>query len=354
MYRKMFMKNIAHFLTYNNAVPIFFGILFLGTTATFAASPEAREAVFAEHVAVQSVDNSYIVALDVDTFPFAVHITDITEDADTIYVTYTLDTVDVVSAVWQGVTVPRVLAVSKALLGNGDLAAYVENELTQVVAHEKNRLKETQKFERAIGTSPKVVATVYAGLVGRFFEPKEERIPQYTSQPNPNDPLFNPFPKPLVTWDEHNQPETPVATTPLEAPSYDYETEAPVVSIIGSNPAEVNVGATYSDLGAAVSDNRDRNLGFQVSLNNGPFIYIEELQVDTTVPGTHEITFKAVDGEGNVGFATRTVIVGGGTSASEVGGASDMPPEEPPAAGGDAVGAEDPPADITPAEEGLE
>ena len=38
-------KGIAHFIKYNNTVPIVLGLIFLSTTATFAATPAAREAV---------------------------------------------------------------------------------------------------------------------------------------------------------------------------------------------------------------------------------------------------------------------------------------------------------------------
>jgi hypothetical protein len=87
------------------------------------------------------------------------------------------------------------------------------------------------------------------------------------------------------------------------------DTEAPVISLNGNNPAEVTVGSSYTDLGATVTDNVDDNLGFKVSLNGGPQIDISELSVDTASTTTHTIVFTAIDTAGNIGTATRTVNV---------------------------------------------
>ncbi|HYF13249.1 MAG TPA: immunoglobulin-like domain-containing protein, partial [Candidatus Paceibacterota bacterium] len=71
----------------------------------------------------------------------------------------------------------------------------------------------------------------------------------------------------------------------------------------------VEVGSTYTDLGAVVADNVDNNLGYTVSLNGGAEITIDQLVIDTSVAGTHTIEFKATDQAGNTGTATRQVIV---------------------------------------------
>jgi trimeric autotransporter adhesin len=94
------------------------------------------------------------------------------------------------------------------------------------------------------------------------------------------------------------------------------DTIGPVIEIQGENPAHVNVGATYSDLGATVTDNVDQNLGFTISLDGGPAIDISQLSVDTSVAGEHTITFSATDQAGNTGMATRTVIVDAPPQAS--------------------------------------
>jgi hypothetical protein len=93
------------------------------------------------------------------------------------------------------------------------------------------------------------------------------------------------------------------ATTTPNDPS------APVISVNGNNPANIFVGDTYSDLGVIVTDNQDDNLGYLVSLDGGETLSPEQLLLDTSVAGTHTITYSASDSQGNVGTATRTVII---------------------------------------------
>ncbi|MBY0110632.1 hypothetical protein K2Y00_01340 [Patescibacteria group bacterium] len=200
-------NSIAHFIKYHNAVPIALGFIFLSMTATFAASEEARELVYDEEAVVRSVDNSYILSVNVEDYNLRMRITEIAEDGEYYYLTYEFDTIDVMDYVWKDVTVTKELRIAKALLGDGDLEVYAESELAQVRAAELARLKETQTLERAIGERQKIVATVYSGLVGKFIEPKVEQIPQYTVPALENDPLFVENPVPLVTWDANAERE---------------------------------------------------------------------------------------------------------------------------------------------------
>ncbi|MCL9972056.1 MAG: DUF5011 domain-containing protein, partial [Candidatus Pacebacteria bacterium] len=84
------------------------------------------------------------------------------------------------------------------------------------------------------------------------------------------------------------------------------DTEAPVITIVGNNPAEVTVGTTYADLGATVTDNVDQNLGITTLVNG---VEMTTVIIDTGTAGEHTVTYTATDLSGNVGTATRTVIV---------------------------------------------
>ncbi len=94
------------------------------------------------------------------------------------------------------------------------------------------------------------------------------------------------------------------------------DTEAPTITLNGNNPASVEVGASYSDLGATITDNVDTNLGYTVSLDNATSTSIDQLLLDTSVGGTHYLVFTAADQAGNTAHATRTVIVGNGDTAT--------------------------------------
>jgi concanavalin A-like lectin/glucanase superfamily protein/surface protein with Ig-like domain/type IX secretion system substrate protein len=77
------------------------------------------------------------------------------------------------------------------------------------------------------------------------------------------------------------------------------DTMAPTVTLNGSATMSLNAGATFTDPGATVSDNCDTNPTLMTSGT-----------VNTNVPGTHTLTYNAVDASGNVsGAVTRTVTV---------------------------------------------
>ena len=72
------------------------------------------------------------------------------------------------------------------------------------------------------------------------------------------------------------------------------DTVFPVITILGDNPASVELGSTYTDAGAT-SDG-----GESVSSSGS---------VDTDTVGTYTITYSATDAAGNTSTATRTVNV---------------------------------------------
>jgi hypothetical protein len=103
----------------------------------------------------------------------------------------------------------------------------------------------------------------------------------------------------------------PTATT---TPTSD--TEAPVFTLIGNNPATIEIGASYLDPGATVTDNVNTNLGFTYLLDG---VSVTSINIDTSEDRTYTITYSATDQAGNTGTAERTVIVGdGGTTTPSV------------------------------------
>lgn len=103
-----------------------------------------------------------------------------------------------------------------------------------------------------------------------------------------------------VTGDSNIISTSIANTTPSTGVSgSNVDTIAPVITISGNNPATINVGATYSDLGAIVTDN--------VSFGITPYVSGE--QIDTSVAGTHTVTYTARDEAGNWATSTRAVNV---------------------------------------------
>jgi len=84
------------------------------------------------------------------------------------------------------------------------------------------------------------------------------------------------------------------------------DTEPPTITLNGNNPAHINVGDSYTDLGATVSDNVDQNLGYKIFVNGSE---VQSVTLDTSTPATYAIDYSAVDASGNAATSTRTVDV---------------------------------------------
>ncbi len=79
------------------------------------------------------------------------------------------------------------------------------------------------------------------------------------------------------------------------------DTTAPVVSLIGSANIALNVGDTYTESGATASDTCDQSL---------PAVTIDSSAVDTSQPGSYQVTYNVSDSSGNTATQViRTVTV---------------------------------------------
>jgi hypothetical protein len=108
-------------------------------------------------------------------------------------------------------------------------------------------------------------------------------------------------------------PITP-ATAPTQAndattariPEPASELTPPTIEPIGETLITLSVGDSYTDDGARAFDKNGGELPLETYVNGAP---TELVIIDTSTPGTHVIEYRAVDGEGATGFATRTVRV---------------------------------------------
>ncbi|MGB0260008.1 MAG: immunoglobulin-like domain-containing protein, partial [Flavobacteriaceae bacterium] len=82
------------------------------------------------------------------------------------------------------------------------------------------------------------------------------------------------------------------------------DTEPPLVTVLGSNPYEINQGVTYVDPNPSVNaiDNVDGNISNQVQSTGSTYI-------NENIPGTYPVTYTVDDAAGNQGSAIRSVIV---------------------------------------------
>jgi prepilin-type N-terminal cleavage/methylation domain-containing protein len=78
------------------------------------------------------------------------------------------------------------------------------------------------------------------------------------------------------------------------------DVSAPVITLNGSNPTNINVGSTYSDAGATAIDDVDGDVTSKI---------ITTGTVNPSIVGTYTITYTVKDNAGNIATATRTVNV---------------------------------------------
>ena len=84
------------------------------------------------------------------------------------------------------------------------------------------------------------------------------------------------------------------------------DSEPPVITILGNNPATMTKGTPYADLGATVTDNVSENLGLHYYVNG---LFVMDISLDTNTVGTSTIDYVATDQAGNTATSTRTVII---------------------------------------------
>ena len=94
--------------------------------------------------------------------------------------------------------------------------------------------------------------------------------------------------------------------SPSSSPS-DATDTPPVIQINGDNPAIIQVGASYTDLGATITGPQaDLNLGIQTYLNG---TLESPIELDTSAAATDTIAYVVTDSQGLTSTSTRTVIV---------------------------------------------
>lgn len=101
----------------------------------------------------------------------------------------------------------------------------------------------------------------------------------------------------------------PLADAGTTEPPTNTPIEVPVITIQGNNPAHIDVGDTYIDLGAIVTDDKDHNLGMYTFVDGTE---VDHVMLDTASSSEYMIMYRAVDSDGHVAEVIRLVVVGEG------------------------------------------
>ena len=107
---------------------------------------------------------------------------------------------------------------------------------------------------------------------------------------------------------------SPSPSDATDTPDSTTSPQAPVIQINGNDPAIIQVGATYTDLGATITGPQaDLNLGIRTYVNG---MLMNPVQIDTSTTATDTIDYVVTDSSGNTSTSTRTVIIQASTSAT--------------------------------------
>ena len=314
------MKGLWNFVQYNNAVPITFFLVFGVASATFAASPQVRDAtaaaVLSQQQQVLASDNTYLLGLDVPAFDFELQVTNVTEDDTAYYVDYQYNMVDPLDYVWRLYVASTSITVAKTEVQGKDLGLFISKQLGEVVAAKRAYLLAAQTQERKAGESQKIVSTTYSGLIGRFLDPEQETFEGYTPVINPvlpEEPNKGPS---GCTADCDGTPKNGgpavvgevlgASTVKNSADGSRASTALISLQIMGRNPSLVPVGAMYVDLGAVLVDEKNSGVDYTTYLD-GKQTYSPE--IDTSKEATYAVEYRATDKNGTQISVTRTIKV---------------------------------------------
>lgn len=172
------MKNIIHFIQYNNFFTLAVALTLVGTGSAFAASPEllqtADNALVGKTETVVFAGNSDLLNLDAESFDPQVTITATTEDSDSYYISYSFTTFEVTNGTWGKTEKTGTLAIPKNALASTDLREYAEKQLREIAQKEIAFLKEAKALEAKKGEQKTTVVVAYTGLLGLIIAPKEK------------------------------------------------------------------------------------------------------------------------------------------------------------------------------------
>ncbi|MAJ97641.1 MAG: hypothetical protein CMI56_03465 [Parcubacteria group bacterium] len=84
---------------------------------------------------------------------------------------------------------------------------------------------------------------------------------------------------------------------------------APVLTLLGNNPAVIALNANYSDLGVSAQDAEGNDLTITLTLNGEA---VSDIDIDTSIDATYVVTYTARNTQGETTTIEREIIVGNG------------------------------------------
>lgn len=190
-------EKIIHFIKYNNATVVILAVILVLGGGAFAAGPEG---IGEKQTSIQGLDNSALLAADLNNFSMDFKINKIEADDKYYYVNYSFMDLGVKDQSWQYLISEKTRKISKKI--KIDLGAYLAKDLEKHYEARIRELKAEKSRAEINGATQRLEVTEYSGLLGRTldlaskvfpgYEPVKKvelASPDFSSLPPPNPPL---------------------------------------------------------------------------------------------------------------------------------------------------------------------
>ena len=187
------MRKIFDFIKYNNAAVIILAIVLILGGGALAAGPEN---IGQKQTSIQGVDNTALLAADLDAFNMDFKIENIEQDEKYYYVTYNFLDLVILDNAWQYQLSRKTQKVSRKI--KEDIGVYMAKFMAKHYEAKMRELKQEKSLAQSAGEQKRVEVTEYSGLIGRTLDLASVIFPGY-------DPVVkNELPSP----ENFNLPET--------------------------------------------------------------------------------------------------------------------------------------------------
>jgi len=266
--------------------------LILTLSFTAMASETVRDTVIGEKIeTLEGIDNSQLLAADLENFDLEMTITDVTQDNKNHYIDYQFKLLAIKDNVWQSVFKNKRLTVSKAFLADSDLGLHVQEEIGEVADYELSYLKEVQDIQKRKGKTEIIKTTEYTGLIGLVLNVKDKVLLGYEAVVKaPASQIAQVF-EPSITSSELAEEQSVVMDQEVSC-----DPLAPLETIIDNHPLEATTSLEATFI--FHSSNQCATFQCKINLENwqncvSPKIY------SGLVPGDYIFQVFATDSQGD-------------------------------------------------------
>ncbi|MBA3047638.1 thrombospondin type 3 repeat-containing protein [Patescibacteria group bacterium] len=170
-------NSLTGFIKYNNATVLILAFIFIAGTGAWAQTDAGREIIGQKETRVEGVDNTLLLAADLDNMDMDFKIEKIESDDQYYFITYTYIDLIKLNSAWQYQIIEKPRKVSKKL--REDMGVYLAKELAEEYDARIKDLKQEQGRAREQGEEFRIEVTEYSGLAGKTLDFAGRIFPGY-------------------------------------------------------------------------------------------------------------------------------------------------------------------------------